>query len=201
MAITQLRMLALIDAALDYQRAIQRAEKFVSDAWFNVRQQNADPTEELSTLMTLIQELGLLSKPKESPIIIQLEQRHFRKTASANERRMAHLRRKRGYKGTTTAPDSLIHMGSVQDERSRIGQLRTALLERQSLVTSVTNNLSAEDKSRIDQEAAQIEDEIAKEEAFLLEQKARDSKSLFLYDPDDTDPAGPIIASPDTSEE
>lgn len=208
MPITQPRMITLIDAALDYQNALRRADEFAKEALNAVYSRGADALQELENLSILIDELGLLTKPKVSPLVIQLEQRHFRKASTANTKRKNKQRIARGaspLSKNATAPDSLIQLNSIQDEKSKVAHLRQALEENKLRLIKIEGNLSETDRRAIDKESAEIEEAIQKEEDFLaanpgLRPSGPRTDRSVEQELDDLI-SGPIAAAPDSSED
>jgi hypothetical protein len=117
MPITQERMIDLINAGLDYQEALQEAERIIKREIRAFYDSNmADPKYHMDNLLLLITEAGLLKRASKSMAIIQIEQRHFRQNKHRNERRKNKLRDKRGTSGEirSTAPLSFLEKKKVQ---------------------------------------------------------------------------------------
>lgn len=84
MPITQARMLALIAAADDLQRGLERAIRYVEEAVIAV-QGGASSADELSILQINMTFGALVSYPTETIATIAVERRHFQSAKSRNE--------------------------------------------------------------------------------------------------------------------
>lgn len=84
MPITQSRMISLINAALDYQQAFSRAKECIAREHSYATSGVISPEGALHNIESFVQEIGMLSHPVESPLIIASERRHFRANAAKN---------------------------------------------------------------------------------------------------------------------
>jgi hypothetical protein len=84
MPITQARMIALINAAGDFEQALNAGVAMVKTHQQYVAQGTMSAGDALTYLGTLIQPLGLLSNPIGSNTILTTERRHFKSNARAN---------------------------------------------------------------------------------------------------------------------
>jgi len=110
MAISQHRMITLINAARDYQRALEEAEQVILSKW------RADQQSELlRELRQSIAESALLQHPIQSRLTIEREFDHFRRTAKYNDYQRRKQRERRSAREgaerpthflPTTAPQS-----------------------------------------------------------------------------------------------
>lgn len=100
MPITQQRMIALINAARDFEQAFDRACQLID------KERLERPGEEgLQSLHFYINSSGLLSHPIDTRLTIEREHHHFRKTYRYNDRQALKAAKKRGQGGLRiTAP-------------------------------------------------------------------------------------------------
>lgn len=107
MPITQTRLLALVTAAQDYQRALADAANHISAATSHATPTNAlDILEELRLTYARSAEF-LLAHPGQSPLTIGLEAQHLRDSWRKNQRSAARMQRKRDGLPSGTAPEAL----------------------------------------------------------------------------------------------
>lgn len=196
MPITQDRMLALISAAADYQQALQRACKFVSDAQHSIRL-GADPIETVEELAGLIKEAGLLRNPLKSHSTILLEEQHFKKEKHKNIRHKQRAQARREAEGivsrqTAPMPKQVLDEIAGESESevfaaaSKVAEKIRTKREFGDIPASAIKNIDAE-----------VEIEVRQQE--YLEEKKKESpedKSTLLYDPpDEDDNSSPLIGS------
>jgi hypothetical protein len=92
MPISQYRMIALINAASDYQQALATA-CHTAEMYFNLAKTGKmSYGEALTMCQGIIKEIGLLSYPIESARIISTEKTHFSREAKRNDRAAARKR-------------------------------------------------------------------------------------------------------------
>lgn len=85
MPISQTRMLAIIAAAKDYQRALNTILESIRSAQQRAEHQPPEiAARELYNLSLLANPLGLLHNPMNSPAIVMTEDRHFKSNAGRN---------------------------------------------------------------------------------------------------------------------
>lgn len=119
MAITQERIIGILNAAQDYQQALQRLSDAIKDA--TGPQAQGSPEDRLSMLSMQSQIVMLLKDPLRSAAILESERVYFKRNArrniaaakwQANERRLAKLgikREKKTYKPDKPTQDSRPH--------------------------------------------------------------------------------------------
>ena len=149
MPITQPRMLSLINAAQDYQKALQRLCQEI-----NLQSQLYPKDPQLSYLAALAIEASLLDSPTESPKAIALEVVHFQRVWKRNNRTAIKQAQRRGRSITTrTNPTYLSLPNPLEQEK----YFRAKTIEA----------LTPEQKAIIDAEAAAMQQQ--EEEDFTIE--------------------------------
>jgi hypothetical protein len=92
-------MISLLEAAEDYQQALQRVEELFRNIRSYVRAGTMTEAEALANLELMTSPAALLSSPMTSPVAIAVERRHFNSNAKANIRAKKKQERKRREKG------------------------------------------------------------------------------------------------------
>lgn len=146
MPITQPRMLSLINAAQDYQRALRRLCNEI-----NLQYQLSPENSQLSHLAAIATEAGLLDLPIESSNTIALEAAHFSKTWKRNNRTAIKQAQRRGCSITRTNPIYL-HLPNLLEQEKHFQP----------------EALTPEQKALIEAEAAAMQQQ-EKEEEFTIE--------------------------------
>ena len=97
MTISQTRMVALIDAAGDALRALQRACDMTQEAWERAQGQEVPGPSalELENLAMLLKPQLLLREPVQSLLTYQIERKHFEQFGKWNDKRRAKQAQKR----------------------------------------------------------------------------------------------------------
>jgi len=99
MAISQYRMIALINAGADFEQALARAIH-QSNMYWNLASKGQMTWQEAFTLAnSILSTAALLSHPQESSKILALEKTHFIREAKRNDRSAAKSARKRQAQG------------------------------------------------------------------------------------------------------
>lgn len=96
MAILQSRMIALINAALDYQRAFRQVERMIQSELTNIQQGRQTPGEAFYNLAHMVNESRMLQDMAGSQHSISSEHYHFEKNRKRNEERRRYQENKRG---------------------------------------------------------------------------------------------------------
>lgn len=87
MPITQSRMLSLIGAALDYQQAMDRFFELAQTLRADVQSGGKTEAEAFNILAINLRPELLLNYPLDSPLVIRLEQEHYRRESRRNARK------------------------------------------------------------------------------------------------------------------
>lgn len=107
MPISQARIIALINAGTDFEQALYTAVRLIQSECANHKAGRVAAEGALSNIRNMIQPVGLLSNPLNSPKILALEKRHFEQNARRNNRAAAKMAAKR--KGEGHKPRARYH--------------------------------------------------------------------------------------------
>lgn len=132
MPISQDRMIALTNAALDYQQALHSVIDYVNDQTLKINSGLITAESAMMAISTLAaNEAGLLNDMAASQTTLALESRHWLKAAKRNVRERNRQQRKRDLQGKPkgifdTAPKSLSHTAMRRDDSilQRSGNVR-----------------------------------------------------------------------------
>lgn len=92
MPITQARVLSLLGAAQDYQRALEKLIALAKEMQHKSDNRRIEPGSALATIASQASELALLQYPVESALVIRLEAIHFTKEGRRNLQKTAKSR-------------------------------------------------------------------------------------------------------------
>lgn len=133
MPITQPRMIALINAATDYQQAFDFFTTAVRDAAARCRESPDNAHGELANLALMADPKEMLKRAVESAVTIALEHRHFKTHGARNRAEAKRQARRRGAdERQTPAPKSLI----TPEDEARFAAQREADLQHDSKFTA-----------------------------------------------------------------
>lgn len=96
MPILQSRMIALIEAALDYQHAYQELSHLIHAAYINVEQGRADAANALQSLALMANDHNLLENAGKSQAAINQEHYHFKRNLNRNVKEREYQEKRRG---------------------------------------------------------------------------------------------------------
>lgn len=113
MPITQSRMLELLDAAHDYQQALQQVAEFVEQQQRHVEAGRITPEQAYQQIAIAVQPSFLLQEPVLSPTILILEAKHFKAFRKKNDSAKESMRRARA--GLPRTPSKFSHSNNAPE--------------------------------------------------------------------------------------
>lgn len=96
MPILQSRVIALIEAALDYQHAYSELSRLVHNAYADVEQGRTDPKSAIQSLALMANDHNLLENAGKSQAAINQEHYHFKRNLTRNIKEREYQEKKRG---------------------------------------------------------------------------------------------------------
>jgi len=204
MAITQDRMISLLNAAIDFRQAFLTLAKAIESA------QNATDPKEALWLLSRRVGPGMLEHPVDAEVVIVKEWNHFRKNLRRNQRVAEHQRQMRREKGVPIRKEPELGMLSISgriskyefDDGSEAQFNRVPKVlpfeQKRDVEFNFTRDTAAMDRiERMAGEEAKRLDAVKRNEEWLKEQKEKLPTMLerggeyFVLEPDDgTEPEG-----------
>lgn len=127
MPIIQSRVIAIVNAGLDYQQALIKATEGIRTAGARARAYGGDPKAELEQLETMFGAVAyLLNEPGDSPATLALEAAYFRRFGKRNESAKRYQRKRRHgdesivLPNKTPAPPAVGFGGRLETEEEKL---------------------------------------------------------------------------------
>lgn len=188
MAISQQRVIDIINAGLDFKQALDRTIQLIDDEYANHAKHDDIPPF-LISLYTRCSYIKLLEKPETSPIVLVTEAKHFRQNYRRNQRNAAKAERRRRAQGAMPRQPATSDP-FIRVDASPMPRLDPSWAERSSIIA--TPEMSEQHRREHEAGLIKYQPDLARELGILPAEPAR-ATDWTPDDPEDSFNPGAII--------